>query len=297
MVINHNITAHNANRQLKFTGLEADKAVEKLASGKRINSAGDDASGLAVAEKMRSQVRGLQRATKNVEDGISFIQTTEGYLTEMNDITQRMRELSVQAANGIYTSDDRAQIQVEIDQLVEEVDRIAEQAQFNTMPMLKGGPAASGENKFQITFQVGANAQEQISVEVGSMKKENLFGDQVAAAAGAGATDPQAESGGTMLSVEDTAAATKSLGKIDLALNKITTQRAELGAFQNRMEHMVKGLSIASENMLASESRIRDTDMAQTMVEYTKNQILTQSGAAMLANANMKNQAVMRIIG
>ncbi|WP_295163415.1 flagellin [uncultured Brachyspira sp.] len=278
MIINNNISALNANRQLSLTGNSMTKTISQLSSGMRINTAGDDASGLAVSEKMRSQYRGLQQATRNAQSGISFIQTTEGYLNETTNIMQRMRELAIQSANGIYSDSDRALIQVEVNQLVAEVDRIASQAEFNKMNMLTGRFAADGQTP--ITFHIGANMDQRVSVNIGSMTAANL---QVG--------------GDTPLSISSVETANQALGRIDEGIQMVVAQRAELGAVQNRMESMVKSLMIATENTIASESVIRDADMAQAMVAYTREQILQQTGAAMLANANMKNQSIMRIIG
>lgn len=278
MIINNNVSALNANRQLNLTGNQMTKTIEQLSSGMRINTAGDDASGLAVSEKMRSQYRGLQQATRNAQNGISFIQTTEGYLNETTNIMQRMRELAIQSANGIYSDSDRALIQVEVNQLVAEVDRIASQAEFNKMNMLTGRFAA--DTQTPITFHIGANMDQRVSVNIGAMTAANL---QVG--------------GDTPLSISSVEAANQALGRIDEGIQMVVAQRAELGAVQNRMESMVKSLMIATENTIASESVIRDADMAQAMVAYTREQILQQTGAAMLANANMKNQSIMRIIG
>ena len=278
MIINNNISALNANRQLNLTGNSMTKTIAQLSSGMRINTAGDDASGLAVSEKMRSQYRGLQQATRNAQNGISFIQTTEGYLNETTNIMQRMRELAIQSANGIYSDSDRALIQVEVNQLVAEVDRIASQAEFNKMNMLTGRFAADGQTP--MTFHIGANMDQRISVNIGSMTAANL---QVG--------------GDTPISISSVETANQALGRIDEGLQMVVAQRAELGAVQNRMESMVKSLMIATENTIASESVIRDADMASAMVAYTREQILQQTGAAMLANANMKNQSIMRIIG
>ena len=278
MIINNNISALNANRQLNLTGNSMTKTIAQLSSGMRINTAGDDASGLAVSEKMRSQYRGLQQATRNAQNGISFIQTTEGYLNETTNIMQRMRELAIQSANGIYSDSDRALIQVEVNQLVAEVDRIASQAEFNKMNMLTGRFAADGQTP--MTFHIGANMDQRISVNIGSMTAANL---QVG--------------GDTPISISSVETANQALGRIDEGLQMVVSQRAELGAVQNRMESMVKSLMIATENTIASESVIRDADMASAMVAYTREQILQQTGAAMLANANMKNQSIMRIIG
>lgn len=278
MIINNNVSALNANRQLNLTGNQMTKTIQQLSSGMRINTAGDDASGLAVSEKMRSQYRGLQQATRNAQNGISFIQTTEGYLNETTNIMQRMRELAIQSANGIYSDSDRALIQVEVNQLVAEVDRIASQAEFNKMNMLTGRFAA--DTQTPITFHIGANMDQRVSVNIGAMTADNL---QVG--------------GDTPLSISSVETANQALGRIDEGIQMVVAQRAELGAVQNRMESMVKSLMIATENTIASESVIRDADMAQAMVAYTREQILQQTGAAMLANANMKNQSIMRIIG
>ena len=278
MIINNNISALNANRQLNLTGSSMTKTIAQLSSGQRINTAGDDASGLAVSEKMRSQYRGLQQATRNAQNGISFIQTTEGYLNETTNIMQRMRELAIQSANGIYSDSDRALIQVEVNQLVAEVDRIASQAEFNKMNMLTGRFAADSQTP--MTFHIGANMDQRVSINIGSMTAANL---QVG--------------GDTPISISSVETANQALGRIDEGLQMVVAQRAELGAVQNRMESMVKSLMIATENTIASESVIRDADMASAMVAYTREQILQQTGAAMLANANMKNQSIMRIIG
>lgn len=278
MIINNNISALNANRQLTVNGSAMTRTIEQLSSGQRINTAGDDASGLAVSEKMRSQFRGLQQATRNAQSGISFIQTAEGYLNETTNIMQRMRELSIQAANGIYSDSDRALIQVEVNQLVSEIDRIASQAEFNKLTILTG--RFSAENQNAMTFQIGANMDQRVSINIGAMMSANL---QV------GGENP--------VSISSVESANQAIGRIDQGLQSVVKQRADLGAVQNRMESMVKSLMIATENTIASESVIRDTDMAAAMVAYTREQILQQSGAAMLANANMKNQVVMRILG
>ncbi len=285
MVINHNMSAMFANRQLGVTGLSLSKDMEKLSSGEKINRAGDDASGLAVSEKMRSQIRGLNKASENAQNGISFIQVTEGYLQETTDIVQRIRELAVQSANGIYSDEDRMQIQVEVSQLVAEVDRIASQAQFNGMNMLTGRFAAqSGENSVTASmwFHIGANMDQRVQVFIGTMT-----------AAALGVRDIGSES---VLTLETPELANRAIGTLDEALKKINKQRADLGAYQNRMEYAVKGLNISAENLQASESRIRDTDMAEQMVEFTKNQVLSQSGTAMLAQANAQSQNVLSLL-
>jgi len=291
MVINHNMSALFANRHLEFTALETDKSIQKLASGMRINSAGDDASGLAVSEKMRSQYRGLGAATKNAQNGISFLQVSEGYLGESQDMLQRIRELAIQAANGIYSDEDRALIQREVNQLVDEVDRVASHAEFNKMNMLTGrfGKAANAQT---MAFHIGANMDQRIQIYIGTMTAAALG---IRAAGGAAAGGAAAQSEG--VSISSVNKANQTLGRVDQALSKIVAQRSDLGAYSNRMEHIVKGLSIATENTIAAESRIRDTDMAAQMVDYVKDQILTQSGASMLASANQKSQVVLKLLG
>jgi flagellin len=281
MIINHNMSAMYANRTLGNTGLDIAKDIEKLSSGQRINRAGDDASGLAVSEKLRGQIRGLNQATKNIENGVSFIQTTEGYLQENQDILHRMRELAVQSANGIYTAEDRMQIQVEVSQLVDEVNRIASHAQFNGMNLLTGRFAKGGAG---MQFQVGANMDQYKLVFIGTMTATALG---LQGAQGADGT----------VSIEDPVKANSAIGVLDNALKTVSKQRADLGAYQNRFEMAARGVSVASENLQAAESRIRDTDMASQMVDYVKNQILDRAGSAMLAQANTRSQNVMTILG
>jgi len=285
MIINHNMSALFADRQLRVNGLNQDKNMEKLSSGLRIVRAGDDASGLAVSEKMRSQIRGLRQASTNASNGISFIQASEGYLQESQDIMQRLRELAVQSANGVYTDEDRMQIQVEVSALVAEVDRIASHAQFNGMNMLTGRFARpTGQNAITASMwlQIGANMDQRTRVFIGTM---------TAAALGV----RQAGSGQIMsLSTPDNA--NRSIGVLDAALKVINKQRADLGAYQNRLEYAVKGLDVGAENLQAAESRIRDADMATEMVEFTKNSILVQSATAMLAQANQKTQTVLTLL-
>jgi len=287
MIINHNISAMYANRLLRFKGKEVTSDIEKLSSGMRINKAGDDASGLAVSEKLRSQIRGLNQAGRNIENAISFIQTSEGYLQESQDILHRMRELAVQSANGIYSDEDRMQIQVEVSQLVDEVNRIAEHAEFNGMKLLTGRFARStGENTItgSMWFQVGANVDQREQAFIGTMTAQAL-GLQ-----GAQGSNEQ-------ISIQDPDSANKAIASVDAALTVISKQRADLGAYQNRFEHAARGVAVASENMQAAESLIRDTDMADQMVSFVKNSILVQSGTAMLAQANMKNQSVLQLLG
>ena len=285
MVINHNMSAMYANRQLGVTGLSLSKDMEKLSSGERINRAGDDASGLAVSEKMRAQIRGLNQASQNASNGISFIQTTEGYLQETTDIMQRIRELAVQSSNGIYSDEDRMQIQVEVSALVSEVDRIASSAQFNGMNMLTGRFAQStGENSVtgSMWFHFGANMDQRMQVFIGTMSAEALGIREIGT--------------GEKISLAAPDDANRAIGTIDQALVKINKQRADLGAYQNRMEYAVRGLDISAENLQASESRIRDTDMASQMVEFTKNSVLQQAGTAMLAQANTQSQNVLSLL-
>jgi flagellin len=286
MIINHNMSAIFAHNKLKVTNNEVQRNIEKLSSGLRINRAGDDASGLAVSEKMRSQIGGLNQASRNAANGISFIQSTEGYLQESQDILHRMRELAVQAANGIYSDEDRMQIQVEVSQLVDEVDRIASHAQFNGMNMLTGRFAnETGENSVTASmwFHIGANMDQRERVYIGTMTSEALALKQ-------GATND-------IITIETPEEANRAIGTLDAALKKINKQRADLGAYQNRLDHAVRGIDVAAENLQAAESRIRDVDMAREMVEYTKNQILVQSGTAMLAQANTKTQTVLQLFG
>jgi flagellin len=280
MIINHNLSSVFAHRQLKFNYESVDKNVEKLSSGMRINRGGDDPAGLAVSEKMRTQIHGLRQAARNIEDATSFIQTTEGYLQESQDVIQRIRELAIQSSNGIYTPEDRMQIQVEVSSLLNEVDRVATTAQFNGMNMLTGAfadPAAGGTPTGSMWFHLGPNANQRVVAYVGTMT-------------------------GTGLSIADVSistpeAANASIAKLDNALTRISKQRADLGAYQSRMENAVAGVMSAYENTMASESRIRDTDMAEEMVDYVKNQILVRTGVAMLAQANMKSAAVLDLLG
>jgi flagellin len=286
MIINHNMSALFAQRQQKLNSWVLDKNMEKLSSGLRITRAGDDASGLAVSEKMRSQVRGLNRAEKNAMDGISFIQTTEGYLQESQDIIQRLRELAVQAANGIYADEDRMQIQVEVSSLVDEVDRIASHAQFNGMNLITGRFAREmGENivTASMWFHVGANMDQRVRVHIGTMTSEGL--------------GLRNQSSKEIISVSTPDQANRAIGMLDEALKMVNKQRADLGAYQNRLEFTAKGLAIGAENLQASESRIRDADMAEEMVQFTKNSILLQSATAMLAQANLKPQTVLQLLG
>jgi flagellin len=272
-----------ANRILKYKETELNQNIEKLSSGMRINRAGDDASGLAVSEKLRGQIRGLNQAERNIGNAVSFIQTTEGYLQESQDILHRIRELSVQSANGIYSTEDRMQIQVEISQLVDEVNRIASHAQFNGMNLLMGDFSRDGAIN-GVQFQVGANMDQNERAYIGTMTAEAL-GLQ------------GAQGTGEMVSLTSPDTANLAIGTIDAALQVVSKQRADLGAYQNRFEMAAGGVAIAAENLQAAESQIRDTDMAAEMVDYVKNNILQQAGTAMLAQANVKTQSVLSLLG
>jgi len=285
MIVNHNLSAIFANRYVQWNSLSMDKTIEKLSSGERINRAGDDASGLAVSEKMRAQIRGLRAAQKNTQDGISFIQVAEGYLSETTQILQRTRELSVQAANGIYSSEDRSQIQVEVNQLVDEVDRIASQAKFNGLPMLTGA-FASANSTHKLFLHVGAEMDQRIRVYIGDMSAKTL-----------GLSDGSQQARQLKVQIDSPDNANTSIGLLDNALKTVNKQRADLGAYQNRLEHTWKGLGVGAENLQAAESRIRDTDMTEEIVNYVKYQILNQSTTAMLAQANLKSQSVLRLLG
>ncbi|MDM5303439.1 flagellin Hag [Bacillus subtilis] len=284
MRINHNIAALNTLNRLSSNNSASQKNMEKLSSGLRINRAGDDAAGLAISEKMRGQIRGLEMASKNSQDGISLIQTAEGALTETHAILQRMRELTVQAGNtGTQQTEDLQAIQDEIDSLIEEIGGeagskgIADRTQFNGKNLLDGSFANGTAN---LTFQIGANGGQQLSVNIESMKASDLGvnGLDVTAFDGTAATfDP-------------------ALQSVDDAIKSVSNQRAKLGAVQNRLEHTINNLSASGENLTAAESRIRDVDMAKEMSEFTKNNILSQASQAMLAQANQQPQNVLQLL-
>jgi flagellin len=289
MVINHNMSAMFAQRQQKFNTLDTQGNIEKLSSGMRINRAGDDASGLAVSEKMRSQIGGLQQAERNAADGISMIQTAEGYLQGTQDILQRMRELAVQSSNGIYTAEDRMQIQVEISSLVDEVNRIASHAQFNGMNLLTGRFAnETGTNTVTASmyFHIGANMDQRERVFIGTMTAQGLG---IQSADGLPHT-------ATFISMSTPDKANIAIGVVDEALKAVSKQRADLGAYQNRLDYARQSLSVGAENIQAAESRIRDTDMANEIVDFTTNQILVQSSTAMIAQANQQPQSVLQLL-
>ncbi len=282
MVINHSMASLFASRMEGITTGSLQSSMEKLSSGERINKAGNDASGLAVSEKMRSQIRGLNQASRNIGDAVSFVQVSEGYLAETTDILQRIRELAVQGSNGIYSDEDRMQIQVEVSQLVAEVDRIASSAQFNGMNLLTG--RFSRESNTVMQFQIGANVDQNIRAYIGTMTATAL-----------GLKGIQGEES-NVISVGSPDEANQTLATIDEALKTVNKQRADLGAYQNRMELAQKGINVAAENTQAAESRIRDTDVAAEMVEFTKNQILQSASTAMLAQANSQSQNVLSLL-
>jgi len=281
MIINHNMSAIYADRQLGVTQSELSKNIEKLSSGLRINRAGDDASGLAVSEKMRSQIRGLQQAERNIQNGVSFIQATEGYLQSSQDILHRIRELAVQSANGIYQEEDRMMIQVEVSQLVDEVNRIANHAQFNGMNMLTG--RFTQEAGMAMQLQVGANMDQNAQIYINNMSATALGLQNV-------------QGSEEKLTISTTESANRAIGDLDNALKIISKQRADLGAYQNRFEVAAQGVAIAAENIQAAESRIRDTNMATRMVDYTRDAILSQTNTAMLAQANLRAQSVLQLL-
>jgi len=286
MIINHNMSAMFAQRQLGVTNTTMSGNMEKLSSGLRITKGGDDASGLAVSEKMRAQIRGLVQASRNAADGISFIQTSEGYLQESQDILHRLRELAVQSSNGIYTAEDRMQIQVEVSQLIDEIDRIASHAQFNGLNMLTGRFAREeGQNTVTASMwlHIGSNMDQRERVFIGTMTTKGLGVRNVGDS--------------TILTLSTPDNANMAIGIIDEALKKVNKQRADLGAYQNRLDTAIKGIDVGAENLQAAESRIRDVDMAKEMVDYVKNQILIQAGTAMLAQANTKSQSVLQLLG
>ena len=269
MVVQHNLSAMNTNRQMGTVTNSLSKATEKLSSGYKINRAADDAAGLSISEKMRSQIRGLNRASDNAQDGISLIQVAEGALNETHSILQRMNELATQAANDTNTSTDRTAITAEINQLQSEINRIQSTTQFNSMNLLDG--TFTGKK-----LQVGALADQSIGVSVSKMNTACL--------------------GVATLTVSSFTKAGSAMTKIQAAIQKVSTQRSTLGALQNRLEHTINNLDTTSENTQSAESRIRDTDMAEEMVEYSKNNILSQAGQSMLAQANQQTQGVLSLL-
>ncbi len=270
MVVQHNLTAMNTSRQLGMVQGSQSKATEKLSSGYRINRAGDDAAGLAISEKMRYAIKGLNKASDNAQNGISLIQVAEGALNETHAILQRMNELATQAANDTNTSTDRTAIQQEIDQLTSEINRIQSTTQFNTMNLLDGSFTSKN-------LQVGLLSGQSIQISISNMNAQSL--------------------GVSGLSVSSFSIAGNAMEKIQAAIDLVSAQRSKLGAIQNRLEHTINNLDTTSENTQAAESRIRDTDMADEMVEYSKNNILAQAGQSMLAQANQSNQGVLSLLG
>jgi len=282
MVISHNMSSLFASRQEGINTQALQKSMEKLASGEKINRAGDDASGLSISEKMRSQIRGLNQASRNIGDAISFTNVAEGYLQETTDVLQRIRELSVQASNGVYSDEDRMQIQVEVSQLVAEVDRIASSAQFNGMNLLTG--RFSRESDTVMQFQIGANVDQSIRAYIGTMTATAL-----------GLKGVQGDDT-NVISVNSPDEASQTLATIDEALKNVNKQRADLGAYNNRMEMAQKGINVAAENTQSAESRVRDADMAQELVTHVKNQILQSASISMIAQANSQSQNVLALL-
>lgn len=281
MIINHSMSSLFASRLEGINSQNLQKSMEKLSSGERINRAGDDSANLALSEKMRSQIRGLNQASKNTANAVSFTQTAEGFLEETTSILQRIRELAVQSSNGIYLAEDLQQVQVEISQLVAEVDRIASSAQFNGMNLLSGRFADDGSG---ITFHIGANIDQKVTAYIGTM---------TATALGLRGSQDNPDS---MISVENPESANMLIGTIDEALKKVNRQRADIGAYQNRFEMTKKGIDIAAENLTATDSKIRDTDFAEEMVSFTKNNVLHQVSTAMIAQANSNAQSVLSLL-
>ena len=274
MRINNNLMAMNAYRQLSITNGSAAKSMEKLSSGYRINRAGDDAAGLAISEKMRAQIRGLNMASKNAQDGISLIQTAEGALTETHAILQRMRELAVQAANDTNNDNDRAELQKEVEQLIEELDRISTDTEFNTKTLLDGSLVSTASGA--VVFHIGANAGQNIQLEIGDMSSSGLSVNDI--------------------NISTQSGADEAITTIQNAIDLVSSERAKLGAYQNRLEHTIKNLDTSAENLQAAESRIRDVDMAKEMMEFTRNNILQQAATAMLAQANQAPQSVLQLL-
>ncbi|MCM3611972.1 flagellin Hag [Planococcus sp. MERTA32b] len=295
MIINNNIAALNTHRQMGSVSGAAQNSMEKLSSGMRINKAADDAAGLSISEKMRNQIRGLDQAQRNAQDGISLIQTAEGGLNEQHSILQRVRELVVQAGNGTNTGDETATIQSEITQLVEEIDSISDRTEFNGKKLLNGDIAETGAVGAEVaglTLQVGANKTQQLGLSIANMGSDQLGTTTVA---GTSLDD---------IDVEDFSLATPTAGKsfdeqlqiVDDAIKQVSVQRSNLGAVQNRLDHTINNLATSAENMTSAESRIRDVDMAKEMMDFTKNNILTQASQAMLAQANQQPQAVLQLL-
>ncbi|NGP45279.1 flagellin Hag [Bacillaceae bacterium SIJ1] len=286
MIINHNLPALNTHRQLTFNNTQTQSNMEKLSSGLRINRAGDDAAGLAISEKMRGQIRGLEQATRNAQDGISLIQTAEGALNETHSILQRMRELAVQSSNDTNTDADRAELQKEVDELAQEITRISNNTEFNTQNLLGG--------HFSGTFHIGANEGQSITLAIGAMDANSLGVDDGTGTPAADATTPATATAGIDISTQG--AADSAITVINNAIETVSAERSKLGAYQNRLEHTINNLGTSAENLTAAESRIRDVDMAKEMMEFTKNNILSQASQAMLAQANQQPQGVLQLL-
>jgi flagellin len=283
MRIGHNMVAVFANRAVHNVNSRLEKSIERLATGEQIVRAGDDASGLAVSEKMRTQINGLIQAEKNAENGLSFIQVAEGSFQQVNEILQRLRSLAVQSANGIYSDQDRAQIQVEVSQLIDEIDRIATTAEFNRLKMLDGRFARNSRNpnRADMFFHVGPNSNQRIRVYISTVSARALN---------------MVTGGGQRRSIATVNDANAMIGFVDQGLDRLNRQRADLGAYYNRMEVTMRALAQSYENMMHADSRIRDADMAATMVDFSRDQVLIQTGIAMLAQANMKPQLILKLI-
>ncbi|WP_454193542.1 flagellin Hag [Paenibacillus sp. Marseille-Q7038] len=279
MIINHNIAAINTSRSLNSASGAQSKSMEKLSSGLRINRAGDDAAGLAISEKMRGQIRGLDQASRNAQDGISLIQTAEGALSETHSILQRMRELSVQSSTDTNTDTDRGELQKEFTQLAKEITRISSTTEFNTQKLLDGSDV---DGK---TFQIGANAGQSITLQVGAMDATTL-----------GVATGTDEASTVGIGISSQTDADDAITLVNTAIQTVSAERSKLGATQNRLEHTINNLGTSSENLTAAESRVRDVDMAKEMVEQTKNSILSQAAQAMLAQANQQPQAVLQLL-
>jgi len=316
MIINHNIAAMNAHRFLAQNTQDGSKVTEKLSSGLKINRGADDAAGLAVSERMRGQIRGLGMAHRNAQDGISLMQTAEGYLQEMTSAIHRMRELSVQAANGIYTTEDRRYIQEEVNQLTNEIERIATQSEFNTKKLFLGNFGSEAEAKqlspdkvgtptatmapdnpatHGIPIHVGANVDQRVILTI-----KNMTAGALGLAEGSAQPSPASKEESivnTTIKLDTTENANKSLPILDKALESVNAERTRLGAYQNRLEMTMRGIGIAIENLQASESRIRDTDMAKEMIDFVKFNILNQSSTSMLTQANIQPQLMLRVLG
>ena len=278
MFINTNVGALNANRNLNFNNTQMGKTMEKLSSGFRINRAADDAAGLAISEKMRFQINGLTQAQRNAQDGISLIQTAEGALTEVHSMLQRLNTLANQAANGTYDATDRAKIQLEVDELVGEISNIAATVNFNGIQLLDGSVT-------EVKFQIGSDADTTISINLANLTPAELGKSITGGLGKLDVTGANADN------------ANKAIAAVKSAISTVSTQRATFGAVQNRLEHTVNNLGVMVENLSASESRIRDADMATEMTAFTKNQILVQAGTAMLAQANSAPQSVLKLLG